>query len=413
MNLELYIAKRILSKKSDSKNISRPIVRIAILGISIGLCIMILSIAIVTGFKKEISDKVTGFGSNIQITHFDNNTSFETIPIILTDSIKEEIKKINGVKHTQYFATKPGILKTKEEIQGIILHGTGSDFDSEFIENNLVEGSFYSVSDSVKSEYCVISQNIARNLKLSTGDKITVWFIQQPPRVRRFTISGIYNTGLQEFDNTFAFCDIKHIQKLNDWSDNQYSGLEVYLNDINLTDVTYPNIRLISSKFSDENQVLRAKSIKSKYPYIFDWLDILDVNVWIILSLMIAVAGFNMVSGLLILILEKTNMIGVLKALGQKDFNIRKIFLYLSIRLVSKGLLWGNIAGLLLCFIQKYGQIIKLDPVSYYISTVPININLIHIIFLNIGTLFITVLMLVVPSIIISKINPTKAIKFE
>jgi len=413
VNLELYIANRILSKKKEDGNISKPIVKIAILGITIGLCVMIMSIAIVTGFKKEISNKVTGFGSDIQVTHFDNNTSYETIPITLTDSIKNEIQKIQNVAHTQFFATKPGILKTKEEIQGVILHGTGTDFDSEFIRKNLVDGKFYEITDSTKSKYCVISQNISRMLKIKTNDKITIWFVQQPARVRRFTVSGIYNTGLQEFDNAFAFCDIKHIQKLNNWNSNQYSGLEIKLNDIKNINTVYPKIRLLSSQLSGAKQTLRTRSIITKYPYIFDWLDVLDLNVWIILALMTVVAGFNMISGLLILILERTNMIGILKALGQKDINIRKMFLYLSAKLIGKGLIWGNILGISLCLIQKYGQVIKLDPVSYYISTVPININLLHILLLNIGTLLITVMMLIIPSMIITKISPVKAIKFE
>jgi len=413
VNLELYIANRILSKKKEDDNISKPIVKIAILGITIGLGVMIMSIAIITGFKKEISNKVTGFGSDIQITHFDNNTSYETIPITLTDSIKNEIQKVKNVVHTQYFATKPGILKTKEEIQGVILHGTGTDFDSEFIRKNLVDGKFYEVTDSTKSKYCVISQNMSKMLKIKTNDKITIWFIQQPARARRLTVSGIYNTGLQEFDNAFAFCDIKHIQKLNNWDSDQYSGLEIKLNDIKNINTVYPKIRLLSSQLSGEKQTLRTRSIITKYPYIFEWLDVLDLNVWIILALMTVVAGFNMISGLLILILERTNMIGILKALGQKDINIRRIFLYLSAKLIGKGLIWGNILGISLCLIQKYGQVIKLDPLSYYISTVPININLVHILLLNIGTLIITVMMLIIPSMIITKISPVKAIKFE
>lgn len=413
MNLELFIANRILSAKSDNKSISRPIVKIAIIGIAIGLCVMILSVAIVTGFKNEISDKTTGFGSDIQLTNFDNNNTYETSPLTLNNSIKKDINNIQGIKHSQYFATKPGILKTTNEIQGIILHGTGTDYDTTFLKKNLVDGNLYLLNDSIKSNSCLISENISKMMNIKTGDKITFWFIEQPARARRFTVSGIYNTGMQEFDNIFIFCDIRHIQKLNNWNQNQYSGLEIILNDIKDIDKLYTQVGQVAGHYSGEKQIIRTVSIKSKYPDLFDWLEMLDMNVWIILSLMIAVSGFNMVSGLLIIILEKTSMIGILKALGQKNLNIRKTFLYLSIRLVGQGLLWGNIVGISLCLIQKYGHIIKLDPINYYLNTVPINVNITHLLLLNIGTLVITILMLVIPSMIISKISPVRAIKFE
>ncbi len=414
MNLELLIAKRIFSGKEKEGSISRPIVKIAMIGIAIGIAVMILSVAIVTGFKKEISDKVTGFASHIQITHYDSNSAYETIPIVVDSTLVDEIKKTKGIKHTQVFATKPGIIKSKQEIQGVILHGTGSDFDKSFINKNMISGEFYEVSDTVTVNSVVISENMSRMLKLKTGDKLTVWFVQQPVRARRFTITGIYNTGLQEFDNIFAFCDIKHIQKLNGWISNQYSGIEVTLDDINNIDRTIPEIKSLTSSFIfNEKSILKVRSIKTKYPHIFDWLELLNMNVWIILILMIAVAGFNMVSGLLIVILEKTNMIGILKALGHNNINIRRIFLYLSARLIGNGLLWGNIAGISLCLVQYFGEVIKLDPISYYIDKVPINLNLYHLLLLNAGTMFVTVLMLIIPSLIITKISPVKAIRFE
>lgn len=413
MNLELFIANRILSKKSDNKSISRPIVKIAIIGIAIGLCVMILSVAIVIGFKKEITDKVTGFGSDIQLTNFDNNNTFESKPLYITNSIQNEIEKIDGVKYTQVFATKPGILKTKDEIQGVILNGTGLDFNSTFLNKNLVRGEFYTLNDSVKSNQCVISESIANMMNINVGDKISCLFIQQPARARRFTVSGIYNSGMQEFDNIFVFCDIRHIQKLNNWKTNQYSGLEIILNDIKDIDKLYPKIGQVASAFSGEKQTIRTRSIKSKYPHLFDWLDIIDMNVWVILILMISVSGFNMVSGLLILILEKTNMIGTLKALGHKNIDIRKLFIYISAKLVIKGMIWGNFVGITLALIQKYGHIIKLDPLMYNLNTVPISISFTNILLLNIGTLLTTVLILVVPSMIISKISPVNAIKFK
>lgn len=414
MNLELLIAKRIFSGKDKNGSISKPIVNIAMIGIAIGIAVMILSVAIVTGFKKEISDKVTGFASHIQITHYDSSSSYETIPIKIDDKLVESIKDLQDVKHTQVFATKPGIIKSKQEIQGVILHGTGSDFDSSFIRKSISRGEFISVNDSTTVNTIVISANMARMLRLDTGDKLTIWFAQQPVRARRFTISGIYDTGLQEFDNLFAFCDIKHIQKLNGWKKDQYSGLEVTLDNIKDIDKTIPQIkRITSGHIFNEKSILKVSDLRGKYPHIFDWLDLLNMNVWIILILMIAVAGFNMVSGLLIVILEKTNMIGILKALGHKNIKIRRVFLYLSARLIGYGLLWGNIVGIALCLVQHYGKIIKLDPVSYYLDKVPVNLDLYHILLLNAGTMLITILMLIVPSLIITKISPVKAIKFE
>lgn len=414
MNLELLIAKRIFSGQEKEGSISRPIVKIAMIGIAVGIAVMILSVAIVTGFKNEISDKVTGFASHIQITHYDSNSAYESVPIAIDSSFIKDIKNIEDIKRTQVYATKPGIIKSKQEIQGVILNGTDKDFDKSFISKNMVSGKFYELSDTMTVNSIVISQNMARMLKLKTGDKLTMWFVQQPVRARRFTISGIYDTGLQEFDNIYAFCDIKHIQKLNGWKKNQYSGIEIMLDDINNIDRTLPALKSLTSSFIyNEKTIFKIWDIRTKYPHIFDWLELLNMNVWIILILMIAVAGFNMVSGLLIIILEKTNMIGILKALGQKNINIRKIFLYLSARLIGNGLLWGNIAGISICLIQHFGEVIKLDPVSYYIDKVPININIYHILMLNAGSMIVTIFMLVIPSLIISNISPVKAIKFD
>ena len=388
--------------------------RIAIIGIALGLAVMILSVAIASGFKTEISNKIIGFGSHIQILNYDTNLSFETNPINKKQAFYGDIKDLMGIKNIQEFAIKGGLIKTKDDFQGVVLKGIGSDFDWSFFDNNIVEGKSFRVSDSVRTNDILISKYIADLLKLKLGDKVISYFIQEPMRMRSFSISGIYETSLAEFDERFALVDIKHIQKLNNWNKNQISGFEILLSDFSKLDKMTDDVRdIIGFRFNPDGSKLKVVSIKEKYYQMFDWLELTDTNVWIILILMVAVAGFNMISGLLILILERTNMIGILKALGTKNWSIRKIFLYQSGFIISKGLLWGNIMGLTLCFLQAQFQIIKLDAASYYLTAVPINLKLWFVLALNAGTLIITVLMLLVPSYIISRLSPEKTIKFN
>ncbi|MBI9055649.1 MAG: ABC transporter permease [Bacteroidales bacterium] len=414
MNTELFIAKRIFSDKSVKKSISQPIMTIAIVGIALGLAVMILSVAIVTGFKSEISNKIIGFGSHIQIVNYDTNISFETEPINKAQSFYADINNLMGIKNIQEFAIKAGIIKTKTDIQGVVLKGVGADFDWSFFDQNLVDGKSFRVNDSSKTDDILISKFIANLLKLNVGDKIIAYFIQDPMRMRPFVISGIYETSLAEFDEKFALIDIKHIQRLNNWNENQISGFEVLINDFSRLDKMTEDVRdIVGFHFNPDGSKLKVLSIKEKYPQMFEWLKLTDMNVWVILILMIAVAGFNMISGLLIIILERTSMIGILKAMGTKNWSIRKIFLYQSGFIISKGLIWGNIIGLLICFLQFQFQIFKLDPTSYYLEAVPINLKVWHILALNVGTLFITVLMLIIPSYIISRLSPEKTIKFN
>lgn len=414
MNLELLIAKKITYKNKSDRQISRPIISIATLGIALGLCVMILAIAIVTGFKAGITEKLTGFGSHIQISNYDNNNSFETNPIDKNLVPMDRLGKLEGIKHLQSYATKPGILKTENDIQGIILNGIALNYDWSFFKNNLVQGDTIALDTARKSNQVLVSQKLAQLLHLKLGDKLSVYFIQQPPRMRRFTISGIYNTGMDEFDKLFVMCDMRHIQKLNNWEENQVSGIEITLNEFkNLEEIQDIIKEDIGNIFTDDGSTFKVRSIKQKYPQIFNWLEMLDVNVWIILGLMILVAGFNMISGLLIIILEKTNMIGILKALGTNNWSVRKIFLYQSTMIIGKGMIWGNIIGIGFCLIQYHFEIISLDPVNYYLDTVPINLNVLHLLLLNLGTLIATVSMLLIPSFWITKISPAQAIKFD
>jgi lipoprotein-releasing system permease protein len=414
MNFPYFIAQRLIKGRSEETSFSRPINVIAIIGIATGLAVMILAVAILTGFKQEIRDKVVGFGSHIQITNFDSNISFETTPISDTQSFVPQIKKIAGVRHMQVFATKAGIIKTDEDIQGVVLKGVGSDFDWSYFMSNIVDGSVFSVSDTARTDKVIISRKISDMLRLKTGDSFVMHFIQDPPRMRKFTISGIYETSLEEFDKIYVFCDIGHIKRLNGWDETMVSGFEIFIDDFDdLMKITQEVWDSVGYRITEDEAQYKVTSIRSKYPQIFDWLNFQDINVVIIIILMLVVAGFNMISGLLILILEKTNMIGILKALGSEDKTIRKIFLFQAAYLIGKGLLWGNIIGTGIAYLQLKTGLITLDPSSYYIKTVPINLELSHILLLNAGTMAAIIIILLVPSQLISRITPVKAIRYD
>jgi len=415
VNIELHIARRLVGRNERKKNISGPVVAIAIAGIALGLAVMILSASVVTGFKREIRNKVIGFGSHINLINFDSNISYESTPVRKDQPFLEDLMLIPGVRHIQPFATKAGIIKTRDDdIQGVVLKGISRDFDWSFFDRNMLEGERFTVTDTSTSNKAVISGSIASLLRLNVGDDFAMYFVQDPPRVRRLTVSGIYETGLEDLDKLFVLADIKHIQRLNDWEEDQVSGYEILLHNYdNLDRITRQVDDLAGYIFTEDLQRLRVVSIRDKYPQFFDWLELLDMNVWVILTLMVIVAGFNMVSGLLILILERTSMIGILKALGLGNNGLRKIFLYQSAFLIAKGLLWGNLIGIGIALLQKYTGLVRLDQASYFIATVPVNLRLIHILLLNAGTMIITVAMLMVPSYIIGRISPEKTIRFD
>jgi lipoprotein-releasing system permease protein len=414
MNLPYFIAQRLIKGRREGTSFSRPINVIAIIGIAMGLAVMILAVSTLTGFKKAIREKVVGFGSNIQIMHFDSNLSFETFPISDNQEFIPKIKNIPGIGHVQVFATKAGIIKTDEDIQGVVLKGIGSDFDWSYFSNNLVDGTVFTVTDTGRTDKVIISKKISDMLKLRTGDSFVMHFIQDPPRMRKFTISGIYETSLEEFDKIYVFCDIGHIKKLNSWDDDMVSGFEIFIDDFDNLDAMTLAVRdAIGYRLAEDEAKFKVTNIRSKYPQIFDWLNFQDINVIIIILLMLIVAGFNMISGLLILILEKTNMIGVLKALGSEDRTIRRVFIFQAAYLIGKGLLWGNIIGIGLAMLQLKTGIITLDPSSYYIKTVPVNLELAHILLLNAGTMAVIIVMLLIPSQLISRITPVKAIRYD
>lgn len=414
MNIELFIAKRLVSKKHSTNSFSRPIVAVAIGGIAIGLAVMIIAVAIVTGFKKEISKKVIGFGAHLQIVNYDNNTSYETLPISQNQNWIDQVEALPGIESVNRFIVKAGILKTDDYLHGVVFKGIDSDYNWEFFNQYMVEGDTLVIVDSVKSNSVVISHYIAKALNLKVGDSFAAYFIQDPPRMRKFEVLGIYNTQLEDLDKIFVFVDIKHLRKLNDWEDNQITGFEINVDDFSkIIEYEIAVNRIVGNNFSPDGSMLKVKNIQEDYPGIFDWLSLLDINVWVILILMVSVAGFNMVSGLLVIILEKVNMIGILKSLGAENIRIEKIFLYVAGFLIGRGLIFGNIIGIGLCFIQMYTGVITLDPESYYVATVPINLNIFHVLILNAGTMIVTLLMLIIPSMIISRISPADSIRFN
>ena len=384
------------------------------LGIALGLAVMILSVSIVIGFKKEVRNKVIGFGSHIQITNFDNNSSYESQPIAVSDTLLGELRQFPGIRHVERFATKLGILKTDEDFQGIVLKGVDEDYDWSFFRDNLKEGKLFAIQPDKRSTEVLISKYLADRLRLRVGDSFLTYFVQEEVRARKFTIAGIYETGFEDYDKMFVIADIKQIRRLNGWDADQVSGLELQVSDYDKLDRVAEEVYFALAERQDRNgNTYYARSIKELNPMIFDWLDVLDINVVVILVLMLAVAGFTMISGLLIIILERTNMIGILKALGESDRSIRKIFLYVSFFLIGKGMLWGNVIGISLCLFQRIFRVVRMDPSIYYLDAVPIDLNWLSLILLNIGTLVISMLMMLAPSYLITKIDPAKSIRFE
>ena len=415
MNTELYIAKRLLQGGSQRKSTGL-MVSISIFGIALSIAVMVIAVAITTGFKKEIGGKATGFAADIQITNLDSNHSlYNMSPISANQPFLDNLKAIPEVRHIQQYCIKPGIMKSTGEIQGIVLKGIGSDFEWDFFRKNMVEGSVLQLPDSAASTEIILSKHIASLLQLKLGDPVIIYFIQEPsPRYRRLTVAGIYSTGLVELDKVYVLVDMRQIQRLNNWTPDQISGFEIFIRDFDkIQMVTDKVFDLAGFRLSEDGSSLNVQNICELYSQIFDWLSLQDMTVVIILFLMVLVAGFNMISGLLIIILERTSTIGVLKALGANSGFIRKIFLYKSAFFVGKGLLWGNVIALILCWVQWKFGVITLDQESYFLDKAPISIHLLQIIAINAGAAVAILLMLILPSTIISKISPETTIKYR
>ncbi len=406
LNLPLFIARRITL--NSKRTFSKLIVRIAVLAISLSLAVMILSLAIVKGFKYEIVQKVRGFAGDVQIVKYDLNASYENSPFVMSPAAYAGITHTKGVAYAQPFATKPGIINANNEVEGVVFKGVDRNFNWEYINSMLVAGNTIDFSDSAKAmRQILISEYTANRLKLKTGDEFIMYFVQNNLRPRKFEISGIYNVGVEDIDKTYVIGSIDLVRRLNNWNNSQVGGYEVMIKDFSQIDT------LSGSIYENLDMGLRSYSIKENFVTVFQWLSLLDVNTQVILVLMLAVAVINMISALLIMILERTNMIGILKALGSSDASIRKIFLYNAAYLIGLGLLLGNILGLGLGMLQEYTQIAKLDQASYYVSYVPVQINWLDVLMLNAGTLILCMLVLIVPSMLVSRITPVKAIAFK
>ena len=415
MNFPYFIAKRIYSDQGGSKKVSRPAIRIAAAGVAIGLAVMIVSACVVLGFKHTIRDKVIGFGSHIEVADFLTLQSTGIYPVVVDDSLMQVLQHIQGVTHVQRFCNKQGILKTDNDFLGVAFKGVGPEWDSTYIHNNMVEGSIPKFDDKASHNTLLISRNIADKLLLKTGDKVFAYFIDNNGvRTRRFTVSGIYETNLKKYDEVMCYIDFYTANKLNGWQPDQASGAELTVADFDRIDDT-ENVIIdkVHKRVDKYGETYSSATIQELNPQIFAWLGLLDLNVWVILGLMMAVACVTMISGLLILILERTTMIGVLKALGARNKTIRHTFLWFAAFIIGKGMLIGDAMAILLLVVQKYTGVVKLDAQTYYVDTVPVEFNWVWIAALNIATLLISVTMLVAPSFLISHIHPAKSMRYE
>lgn len=417
MNFPLFIARRIYSDHiGDQQKVSKPAIRIAVAGVAIGLAVMIISVCVVLGFKHTIRDKVVGFGSHIQVANFYTlQSSAIDQPVAIGDSMMNVLKRTDGVEHVQRFAMKQGILKTDNDFLGVMFKGVGPEFDSTFIHKSMVEGSISHFSDQQSTNRILISKDMASKLRVKAGDRIFAYFIGEGGvRTRRFTISGVYQTNLAQYDKTTCFCDLYTARKLNAWTDDMVTGAELTVNDFKQLGTTANDIINRVNRTQDQyGNTFSSKTIRELSPQIFSWLDLLDLNVWIILAIMTAVAVVTMISGLLIIILERTTMIGVLKALGARNSTVRHTFLWFAAFIIGKGLLIGDALALVLILLQKLTGFAKLDPQTYYVDVVPVELDWTLIVALNIATMLIALFVLIAPSYLVSHIHPAKSMRYE
>ena len=413
MNFELFIVKKIIRSRPGKKSGANALVNVSVIAIALSMAVMILSVAILTGFKKEIKDKLTGFGSHIQISSLTANSSWEAGPISTDQPFLEKLKLDPDISGIYPFATKPGIVQSGKELQGIILKGVEPGYDWEFFTKNLSAGRIPDLNNPDSLEI-LISKSLARLLRVGPGMKLSTYFIQDPPRMRPFKICGIYETGLEEYDKVFIYCSLSQIRDINAWKPDEISGFEVRLfNPSKIDQVAERTRDLVDKAAIQTGNMLQIKTLRDLAPGFFDFLSLTDTNVWVILTLMILIAGFNMISGLLIIILDRTKMIGTLKALGTDNRSMARIFLYQAGYIIGKGLLLGNLIGLTLALVQDRFRLIPLDPQSYFVDSVPIFINPVHLVLLNTGTLALTLIMMLIPSALLTRLSPGKTIKFD
>ncbi|WP_395076201.1 ABC transporter permease [Flavobacterium sp.] len=417
MNLEYFIANRLTKAKGHKSSISAPIIKIAISAIAIGMIMMIVSVATGVGLQQKIRQKVSAFNGHIIISNFDDNQSQVSInPISINQDFYPKFTSVSGIAHIQAVATKAGIIRTEKAFEGVVFKGVGKDYLWKNITEYLVEGRIPNLKSKLNPEI-IISQYLANRLNLKLGDNCNTFFMKDGssklPNLRVFKIVGIYNSGFQEFDATYIIGDIRHLQRINKWLPSQIGSFEVFIDDFDKIDEKGTEVYNKTFNKSDPTKTLDTQTIEKKYYYIFEWLKLFDFNILVILIVMIIVATINMIVALLVLILERTQMIGILKSMGASNWSVRKIFLYNAFHLISKGLFWGNFIGVGLLLIQKYTGVIKLNPENYYVNQAPVDFNILTIMLLNLGTVSICLLVLLVPSYIITKISPVKAIKFS
>lgn len=411
MNLEYFIAKRLIAGKEYKSSVSAPIIKIAIAAIALGLVMMMVAIATGVGLRHKIREKVSAFNGHIQIYNYDNNNSEVSLkPVSINQDFYPKFNDIDGITHVQAVASKAGIIRTEETFEGVIAKGVGKDYNWQFFDEFLVEGRLPDYSNKLNEEV-LLSRYLANRLEFKLGDEFFAFFLKedgnQMPNQRKFKLVGIYDSGYKEFDGSYMFTDIRHIQRMNKWEPDQIGNFEVFIDD-------FDELQEIGNQiYANTLSTLDSQTIQDKYYFIFEWLSIFDFNIAIIIGIMILVGGINMITALLVLILERTQMIGILKALGSNNWSIRKVFLYNAAYLIMVGLFWGNVIGLGLLYIQRTFGLVKLDSASYYVSQAPVYISPGYIIALNVGVLLLCLVMLLVPSFIITKISPAKSIKFE
>lgn len=413
--LPLFLARKIYGSDDKNQKVSKPAIRIATLGVAIGLAVMIITVGVVYGFKHSIRDKAIGFGSHIQVENFMSMQSGDPYPICMDDSLINVLKNINGVEHVGRYTLTQGILKTDSDFLGIVFKGIGEEYDTQFLAENIIEGEMPRFSAKKSSNKILVSKTIADKLHLKAGDRLFAYFVcTDDVRVRRFTVSGIYETNMSHFDQVICIADLYTTNKLNGWEPNQCSGAEIEVSDFTKLDqVAQEMVEKVNRTTDHNGETISTQTIFEAYPQIFTWLDLLDINVWIILALMTCVAGFTMISGLLIIILERTQMIGILKALGARNSTVRHTFLWFATFIITRGLLLGNIIGIGLLLLQKYTGVVTLDPKTYYVSEVPVEINIPIFLAINAATLAISVMVLVAPSYLVAHIQPSKSMRYE
>ncbi len=415
MNLPLFLAHRLYSDDGDHRKVSRPAIHIATIGVAIGLAVMIITVSVVMGFKHTIRDKVVGFGSHIQVESFIASQSATPYPVCIDDSLTKVLQSIKGIRHVGRYALTQGILKTDNDFLGVVIKGIGEDYDTHFLQENLVEGEMPHFSSNKSSNELLISRMTANKLGLKRGDYVYAYFIDyNNVRARKFTVAAIYETNMTQFDESLCFTDLPLTVKLNNWEKDQCSGAEMLVSDFNQLETVSELVIEKINRHTDRNgEILTSHTVQETYPQVFSWLSLLDINVWIILVLMVCVAGFTMISGLLIIILERTQMIGLLKALGARNKSVRHTFLWFSTFIIGQGMLWGNIIGIGFILLQQHFSFIKLDPANYYVTTAPMELNFPIILILNAATLIVTLFVLIAPSFLVSRIHPARSMRYE